>query len=769
MDTGNDKHRLLIENLPEAFAYHQVVTDSEGEPVDYIFLDVNRAFEEMTGLSREQVKGKKVTELHPGIGNSGFDWIDTYGRVAFTGRSISLEQYSELLGRWYAVTAYSDEPGYFAVFFRDITTRKQAEDELRKSEEKYRLLAENANDVIWTTDLDLNYTYISPSAEHMSGYTVEERMSMGIYNILTPSSLEQVLQGVQEELELEASGEADPSRTRTIEVEQYRKDGSTVWVEVKVSFLRDREGRPYGILGITRDISDRKKVEQALKANEERYRLLVENIGDLIFSVTDQGVFTYVSPNSEAFLGYKATDLTGRSFVEFVHPDDVSNISVKLQEVINCYRETAGKYTKQVTVEYRARHANGQWRWISAKNAILKVTKSGYEMVTVARDITEQRENEIALRESEEKFRTLFDQNIVAIYLHDFQGNIIDVNNQACLQLGYSYEELLEMSVFDFIYTKERGGYLTKEEIMHMWHQMDVEKRTTVEDVLQRKDGTIFYVEVSIGAISYNNQNVIMALAKDITDRKRAEEKIRYMSFHDSLTGLYNRYYLEEEMQRLDTERQLPISIIMVDLNGLKLVNDVYGHKTGDEMLKNAAEIIKKSCRREDIVGRWGGDEFVILLPQTPVEEVETINKRIKGNCRGVNVKGVPVSFAAGSGTKDSREKNLEAVLKEAEDSMYRQKLAEQKSVRGSVLNTLLKALKAKSYETEEHTMRMVSLACKIGEKIGLADTELNRLKLVINLHDIGKINIPETTLTKEGSLTDEEWEIIKTHPEYLL
>jgi len=97
---------------------------------------------------------------------------------------------------------------------------------------------------------------------------------------------------------------------------------------------------------------------------------------------------------------------------------------------------------------------------------------------------------------------------------------------------------------------------------------------------------------------------------------------------------------------------------------------------------------------------------------------------------------------------------------------MYRQKLAEQKSVRGSVLNTLLKSLKAKSFETEEHTMRMVSLAWKIGEKIGLADTELNRLKLVINLHDIGKINIPETTLTKEGSLTDEEWEIIKTHPE---
>ena len=154
------------------------------------------------------------------------------------------------------------------------------------------------------------------------------------------------------------------------------------------------------------------------------------------------------------------------------------------------------------------------------------------------------------------------------------------------------------------------------------------------------------------------------------------------------------------------------------------------------------------------------------MLPQTSAKDVEKIHRRLKGNCLETEVEGVPISLAVGGGTKANTRDTLEDVLQEAEDSMYKQKLSEKKSARNSVLNTLLKTLQAKSYETEEHTMRMVNIAWRIGEKIGLVDTELNRLTLVITLHDIGKINIPEPILTKAGPLTEEEWEIIKTHPE---
>ncbi|MCX8082524.1 MAG: diguanylate cyclase [bacterium] len=154
----------------------------------------------------------------------------------------------------------------------------------------------------------------------------------------------------------------------------------------------------------------------------------------------------------------------------------------------------------------------------------------------------------------------------------------------------------------------------------------------------------------------------------------KAEDRIWYLSIHDTLTGLYNRAYLEEEMERLDTERQLPLSMIMVDLNNLKKMNDTYGHIAGDEMLKKVADILKISCRKEDIVARWGGDEFVIFLPQTDVNTVISICNRIIENCKEIYVKGEKISIAIGCSTKENIEKDLMTVLNEAEEKMYKHK-----------------------------------------------------------------------------------------------
>ncbi len=259
---------------------------------------------------------------------------------------------------------------------------------------------------------------------------------------------------------------------------------------------------------------------------------------------------------------------------------------------------------------------------------------------------------------------------------------------------------------------------------------------------------------------------VVAELISNAFARYMAEEKIRQLSFHDSLTGLYNRAYLSEEMQRLDTKRQLPISIIMADLNGLKLVNDTYGHSTGDMMLQGTAEILSKSCRQEDIIARWGGDEFIILLPQTSENEAYSIYKRIIDECRKYYVEDVPISIALGVATKNNEESMLKDTLKISEDNMYKHKLTESRSAKSAVLSALLKTLAAKSFETEEHTVRMLAIAQKIGDKIGLSTHELGKLSLLVTLHDIGKVNIPENILTKQGALTQEEWETIKKHPE---
>lgn len=258
----------------------------------------------------------------------------------------------------------------------------------------------------------------------------------------------------------------------------------------------------------------------------------------------------------------------------------------------------------------------------------------------------------------------------------------------------------------------------------------------------------------------------IIGSTRDITEQKQAEDRIKYLSFYDELTGLYNRAFFEEELKRLNTERQLPISVIMIDINGLKFVNDAFGSPEGDRLLIDTTKIIEESCRREDIICRWGGDEFIILLPQCADEDVEKICQRIK-NIDSKNDRNlIPISLALGMATKKEINQNIQEVLSDAEDRMYRNKLLESKSSRSSILASLQKTLQERTHETEEHELRLQNLALKVGRAIRLSGSELDELILLAALHDIGKIAVPDHILKKPGPLSPEEWIIMKSHPE---
>jgi len=374
----------------------------------------------------------------------------------------------------------------------------------------------------------------------------------------------------------------------------------------------------------------------------------------------------------------------------------------------------------------------------------------------------ELRRAQAELDASRARYFDLYDLAPVGYCTISEKGLILETNLTAAELLNVSRNEMVNQPVSRFIRKEDQDiFYLHRKRLFETAEPQSCELRMIRADnhnVWVRLDATVAHDE--------SGETVFRITLSDITDRKKADEKIHYLSFHDSLTGLYNRAYLEEEMKRLNTERQLPIGVIMVDLNGLKLVNDTYGHAAGDEMLNAAATVLRKSCRKEDIIARWGGDEFVILLPQIRTDDEAAVCKRIKDKCREANVENVQLSMALGLSVMDSTEKGMKSTLKEAEDSMYQHKFSQVRSDRGNILSALLKTLRDKSFETEEHTRNMQNVALKIAEKAGLSDSEQSRLKLLITLHDIGKINLPGEILTKKEPLTDDEWEVIKNHPE---
>ncbi len=247
---------------------------------------------------------------------------------------------------------------------------------------------------------------------------------------------------------------------------------------------------------------------------------------------------------------------------------------------------------------------------------------------------------------------------------------------------------------------------------------------------------------------------------------KKAADELKYISYHNILTGLCNRAYLEEELKRIDTCRQLPISIILGDVNNLKLVNDTFGHKEGDRLLIKIAEMLKAFCRKEDVIARWGGDEFLILLPQTTGNEAEEIKDRLRNAFKGTSELKVPASISLGVSTKEKVSQDIQTTIRRAEDNMYRRKLLEEESTSSSIIKSLEIVLLEKSHETKEHAERMKKLALKLGCFLGLPENELDKLLLLSSLHDIGKVGVSDEILLKKGELTKREWENVKKHSE---
>ena len=367
------------------------------------------------------------------------------------------------------------------------------------------------------------------------------------------------------------------------------------------------------------------------------------------------------------------------------------------------------------------------------------------------------RKQRTSLHMSEKKYSSYIENAPDGVFVIDESGHFQEVNKSTVELTGYSKEELLSMTVED-LFTEE-----SQDVGMKLFATLLEKGSSKGIAQYKQKNGTKKWL--SIDAVKLTEQRFI-GFSKDITEQKLFEEQILFMSYHDQLTGLYNKRFYEEELSRLDTKDNLPLTIVMGDVNGLKLINDSFGHAVGDELLWKVAEVMRKGCRENDMIARLGGDEYAILLPKTDDIETNQIIQRINELSSKEKVGSIDISISFGYATKRSEEENIQDIYKYAEDLMYRHKHAVSSDMRSKTLDLVLNTLFEKSSRENLHSINVSKLCEAIAIKMEFSKNEVSQIKIAGLLHDIGKIEIYEGILNKPDKLSKTEREKMQRHSE---
>nr|WP_319540268.1 PAS domain S-box protein [uncultured Methanospirillum sp.] len=413
-----------------------------------------------------------------------------------------------------------DDSGTFTGYCgvdQDITREKEAEDKRIESDAKYRLLAENISDVIWAVDKDLHLTYVSPSVLELRGMTPEEALVEPGYEALIPDSLEKMRESCKKWIGMINRGERE-LKDNTIELVFRHKNGSTVWTEVMITPIRDRNQQFNGFIGVTRDITERKCAEVSLKESEEKFRTFVENANELVYALTPNDIFTYVSPNWTEFLGYEPDELVGKSAETIVHPDDYPRVH-------SFFNNIARTGVKNRIEGYRVCHKNGTWQWhTQSLSPVLDDKGKVFSLLGVCHDVTERKRTEEALRESEEKFRSFVENANDVVFSISPDGTFTYLSPKWSGLLGYEEGEGVGRSLYSFIHPDDRS---------------DIQEFVT-EAITKgiRKSGNTYRICLKDGSWQWHTQSIspvfddkgsvvsLQGICHDITRRKQNEEAL---------------------------------------------------------------------------------------------------------------------------------------------------------------------------------------------------------------------------------------------------
>lgn len=747
--------RELIQKLPVGYSYCQMIFDDTGKPIDFIYLDANEAYEKMTGLKIESILGRRVTEVVPGFENEG--WFDVLGDVAQNGHTREFTR-SGALGKWYKSTVYSPKKGYFISVFHDVTeeagnlqTLRQQADDIKILSNELEMIFNSTQEAILLVSVDHNEFRFQRGN---STYLKLTGLSFNDIKEKTPFDILGFKNGqlVQEHMEQCAH----TGKNLVLEEVLKYPAGTKTFLSSYSPIMGN--GAVKFIICSRMDISSLKSLEAEREELFKRlHSMFNEHVAVMLIIEPKSGKILEANPAACSFYGYSKEELLNMN---------IQDINILPNEEVKKLRLKALK-NKQRYFVFPHRLKNGEIRMVDVYSSPVTY-KDKLQLFSVLFDVTDREKFRKDLNNEKELLDITLNSIGDGVVTVDNSNRITRLNKAAQEITGWAEDDAVGKPFSDiFILKSEETGLPIESPIQKVLGTGKLASRDNYM-VLTDRYNTLVPIADSAAPINDSNNQLFGAVMvfRDVRKERENMDKILYLNYHDELTGLYNRRFLTKEMIRLNTESMLPIALIMADVNGLKLTNDVFGHEVGDELLQKVSDVFKEACRKQDIIARWGGDEFLFFLPNTQLVDADKMIQSIKKNLQEKSNKSIQISVSMGCSVKTMADEDINRILQQAEERMYHQKLLEGKNYRITIMNTLLATLYEKSAETEEHARRLSKYCHMIGEELMLSNEEMDRLSLFAKLHDIGKVRVQHSILQKAGPLTESEWEEIKKHPE---
>ena len=647
--------------------------------------------------------------------------------------------------------------GEFSEAFNTMTERVEEninkiarlETQSRETKEHFEAIFNTSPDVTVITDMNGKVLEANEAFFKLLGYSKEEVINKNYTDI---GFLKEGKKSSDVINQVKENGEC-----KNLELVFITKDREEISVlnKSKIISLKDK----HHTLSVSRDITKLKAAQDAIKQTELQYERMLDKLPFSVTIVTPDGFVLYANERSYEMFHIREEIINTRAIQRVWEDLD------QRKEWIKCIKKDG--FVK--AFDARMKTLDGRKIHTMCSGFFFKYQNQDCILSTQV-DITDRKKMEEELRESEEKYRLLteFTSDVVWVLnldLRKFTYVSPAVFNLRGITPAEAMEESLEETLFSETIDYEMEAL--KNNYQEFLKDPSLSNSYTHELQQPHKDGSIVWVETST-KYRYNakGQVEIVGASRNIDKRKKSENKVLYLSYHDQLTGLYNRRYYEDKLISIDNERNLPISLIMSDVNGLKLTNDAFGHFAGDELLKKVAEVFERTARKGDIVARTGGDEFVMLLPKTTFDQAKEIVRNIKEGFSKEKVDNILVSASLGCATKKGIDDYMTDVYSRAEGMMYQNKLNESASVRSKTMELIIENIYRKDPNAKKHSENVRDICKRIGQALGENKATVESLGLAGFMHDIGKVGIDEKVLAKVGKLDDEDWIEMKRHPE---